>query len=103
MTEKRIQQVIEIEKQAEEIHQSALREAGQLPAEAEQESQALIAKIRAEAEEEARGIVAAAQGQDQAAGILAEAEGRKGDLESKAKANFDKAVAFVLDRVTGRE
>jgi V/A-type H+-transporting ATPase subunit G/H len=102
MSEKRIQQVLEIEKQAQEIHEKARRAAQELPVAAEQEAQALIAKARTDAEEEARRLVAAAQAEDESKGILADVERRKSALESKAKANFDKAVAYVLDRVTGQ-
>ena len=54
MNEKRIEQVLEIEKQAQAILDAATREADQLPARAEQEAQAMIAQVRADAEAEAR-------------------------------------------------
>jgi hypothetical protein len=44
MNNKYIQQVLEIEKKSQEIHEKAKREAQQLPILAEQEAQALIAK-----------------------------------------------------------
>jgi cell division septum initiation protein DivIVA len=99
MNEKHIQQVLEIEKQAQEIHEVALREAQQLPIQAEQEAQALIAKAKAEAHEEARAMLAQAQpGDGSGAADLPAA----GGPEASAKQNFDKAVAFVLERVIGR-
>ena len=55
MNEK-IKQVLEIEKQAQEIQEKATRDAQEIPVKAEQEAQALIAKAKAEAEEEARKI-----------------------------------------------
>ena len=61
MNENRIQQVLEIEKQAQEIHEVALRDAQQLPILAEQESQVVMEKARAGAQEEARQLVANAQ------------------------------------------
>ena len=61
MNEKRIQQVLEIEKQAKTIHEAALHEAEQLPVLAEKEAQALIEKTRQDAQEEARRVVARAQ------------------------------------------
>jgi len=102
MNNKYIQQVIEIEKQSQEIHEKARREAQELPVLAEQESQALIEKAKAEAQEEARKIVAEAQAQDSAKDILAEIERKNSEIEAKANSNLDKAVAYVLERVIGR-
>jgi V/A-type H+/Na+-transporting ATPase subunit G/H len=102
VNEKHIQQVLEIEKKAQEIQEQAQREAQELPRVAEQEAQALIAKAKAEAQEEARRILTEAQAEDKAKEILAEVERQNSELEAKANANFDKAVAYVLERVVGR-
>jgi len=48
LNEKNIQEVLEIEKQADAIHEAALHEAQQIPVQAEQEAQALIEKARAD-------------------------------------------------------
>jgi cell division septum initiation protein DivIVA len=101
--EKRIQRVLEIERQAQAIREAALRAAEQLPIQAEQEAQTLIEKARADAEEEARQSVANAQAQAECARILAQAEEESRRLEALAMSHFDHAVGFVLDRVTGRE
>ena len=102
MNEKHIQQVLEIEKQAQEIHEAAVKEAQQLPVLAEQEAQALIEKAKAEAQQEAREMVSKVQADDESARILSEAEEKSRQLESLAKSNLDKAVAYVLERVAGR-
>jgi V/A-type H+-transporting ATPase subunit G/H len=102
MNNKYIQQVLEIEKQSQEIHEKAKREAQELPVLAEQEAQALIAKAKTEAQEEARQIVAQAQAKDEAEGILDEINKKKSEIEELANANLDKAVAYVLERVMGR-
>ena len=102
VNEKHIQQVLEIEKQAQEMYEKAVKDAQQLPVTAEQEAQALIAKAKAEAEEEARRILAEAQAEDRANEVLADVERQKAELEAKANANLDKAVAYVLERVIGR-
>lgn len=102
MNEKHIQQVLEIEKQAQEIHEVALREAQQLPIQAEQEAQALIARAKAEAHEEARTMLAQAQPGDSSGAGAADAPAAVSELAASAKQNFDKAVAFVLERVIGR-
>jgi hypothetical protein len=103
MNENRIQQVLEIEKQAQEIHETAVRDAQQLPVLAEQEGQALIANARAKAEEEARAIIARAQAEEETARILSQAEKKNREAEALAMSNFDRAVAYVLERVINKE
>jgi len=102
MNEKHIQQVLEIEKQAQGIQEKAKREAQEIPVKAEQEAQAVIAKAKSEAQEDARKMIADIQ----AAGVSAQAAAglasNNNEIEANAKANFDKAVAFVLERVIGR-
>ena len=102
MNNKYIQQVLEIEKQSQEIHEKAKREAQELPVLAEQEAQALIAKAKAEAQEEARQIITQAQAEDEAEELLDEVKRKNSEFEALANANFDKAVAYVLERVIGR-
>ena len=60
-------------------------------------------KARADAQEEARQIVAKARAEDEAARLLAEAEEKNRQLEATATSNFDRAVDYILDRVTGRD
>ena len=103
MNENRIQQVLEIEKQAQEIHEIALRDAQQLPISADQESQAMMEKVRAGAQEEARQLVANAQAKEETDRILLEAEKKNGQTEALAMSNFDRAVNYILDRVIGKE
>jgi vacuolar-type H+-ATPase subunit H len=102
VNEKHIQQVLDIEKKAQEIQEQAEREAQELPRLAEQEAQALITKAKAEAQEEGRRIIAEAQAGDEAKEILAEVERKNSELEAKASDNLDKAVTYVLERVIGR-
>lgn len=102
MNENHIRQVIEIEKQAQEIQEKAKREAQEIPVRAEQEAQALIAKAVSDAHEEARKMIAGVQSSDASGQIAAEETSRNNELEASVKKNFDKAVAFVLDRVVGR-
>ena len=102
MNEKNIQQVLQIEKQAQEIHEAAVREAQQLPVMAEQEAQALIEKAKADAQQEAREMVSKVQADEEGGRILSEVEEKSRELEAQAKSNFDRAVAYVLERVAGR-
>ncbi len=102
MNDKRIEQVLDIEKQAQGIYDAATREAEEVPARAEQEAQAMIAQARESAEAEARKIIEAAESQDKAKDIAASMAKTSSDAEVKAKANLEKAVAYVLDRVIGK-
>jgi vacuolar-type H+-ATPase subunit H len=103
LNEKNIQEVLEIEKQAEAIHQAALHEAQQIPVKAEQEAQALLEKSRAAAKEEARKILENAQAEEESARIMSEAESQIRRTDGLAKKNFDRAVSYVMARVIGRE
>ncbi len=102
MNEKNIRQVLEIEKQAQELQEKAKREAQEIPVRAEQEAQALLARARAEAQEEARKIVIGVQAEDRSKDMMAEVTTKSAEFEALAKKNFDKAVADVLDRVLGK-
>jgi hypothetical protein len=103
MNENRIQQVLEIEQKAQEIHEVALRDAQQLQVSADKESQATLEKSRVEAQAEARQLIADAQAKEEIARILTEAEAKNLQVEALAMSNFDRAVNFILDRVVGRE
>ena len=103
MNEKHIQQVLEVEKQAQEIHEAAVREAQQIPLLAEQEAQAMIETARKDAHLEARQMVSTVQAGDESSRILAQAEEKNRQFETLAISNFDRAVAYVVERVLGRE
>jgi vacuolar-type H+-ATPase subunit H len=103
LNEKRIQQVLDIEKQAQTVRDAAVSDAEKLPAQAEQEAQALIEKAHADAEEEARQLIAKAQADEETTRIQSQAQEKVQETEALAKKNFDQAVAYVLDRVVGRE
>ena len=102
MNEKHIQQVLDIEKRAQEIHEAAMKEAQQLPVLAEQEAQALIEKAKAEAQQKAREMVSEVTADEESARILSEAEEKNKQFEALAISNLDRAVSYVLDRVIGR-
>jgi len=103
MDEKRIQEVLKIEKQAQDIYDAALREAEQLPVLANQESQSLIEKTRTDAEAEARRLVANAEAKEECARILADAEDKSNRMKGLAMSHMERAVGYVLDRVAGRD
>jgi vacuolar-type H+-ATPase subunit H len=103
LNEQRIQQVLEIEKQAQEIHQAALHDAKELQKQAEQEAQTLTEKTRAEAQDEAKQLASDRQADDECARILAASEDKSRELETLAAQHFDRAVDYVLNRLMGRE
>lgn len=103
MNENRIQQVLMIEKEAQEVSDAAIREAEQFPILAEQESQAMIEKTKASAIEEAKQLVATAEAKDECARIQAEAEEKISRTKSLSAGNFESAVAHVISQVIGRE
>jgi len=103
MNEKRIEQILDIEKQAQEIIDAATRDAEQLPARADQEAQELIKQARASAQEEARQLLAKGQAEEEVAGIVSKAEDKNREIEKLAMAHLDRAVAYVLERVIGGE
>jgi vacuolar-type H+-ATPase subunit H len=102
MNEKRIEQVLEIEKQAQQILDAATRDAEQLPARAEQEARDMVERARSQAQEEARQMLEKAQSQEETAGIQSKADEKNRETEQRAMKNLDKAVAYVLDRVIGK-
>jgi vacuolar-type H+-ATPase subunit H len=98
-----IQKVLEIEKQADKIHEKAIHDADQLPVQAEQEAQAIVEKTRIAAQNEAAQLVDQAKVQEQSANILTDAERNIQHTESLASNNLNRAVAYVVARVIGRE
>jgi vacuolar-type H+-ATPase subunit H len=103
LKDQRIQEILEIEKSAQAIYEKAVKEAEQLPIQAEKEAQAIIAKIRADAEEEARNMLESAKAEDEIAKISADADEKVKRANTLAAANFHRAVSYVLNRVVGKE
>ena len=103
MNENRIKQVLEFEKQAQEVYDAALRDAQQLPIVADQEARAIVEKARAAAQEQARELIAKAKADDETSRILSQAEEKNRQTGALAMSNFDRAVNYILDRVIGRE
>jgi vacuolar-type H+-ATPase subunit E/Vma4 len=103
LNEKRIEQVLEIEKQALAIHEAALKEAEQIPIMAEKEALALVENARREAEEKARQIEANAEPKEECDRIMAQAIDSARETTELGMSNFDRAVSYVLNRVIGKE
>ena len=103
LDDKRIQQVLEIEKQADAEYEKAISQAAQLPLQAEKDAQALIEKARADAQDEAKNLIEKAKSEEESDRISEDAQERVHKMESLATINFDHAVTYVLARVVGRE
>jgi vacuolar-type H+-ATPase subunit H len=102
MNEKRIEQVMQIEKQAQQLLDSAKQEAAHLPVQAERDAQKIVERTRAEAQAAAQKIIARAAAQDETAKIQADADKKIRDSEDVAKKNLGRAVEYVLDTVLGK-
>jgi vacuolar-type H+-ATPase subunit H len=103
VNEERLRQILELEKRANAIHQDAAREAEQLPGQARKQGRALIEQARAEAQAQARQMIDQAQETEECGHILNEANQEADRMRALAMAHFDRAVSFVLNRLTGRE
>ncbi len=102
MNEKRIQEVIEIEKKADEIFNKAVAEAERMPQQAEQEVKTLIESSRLQAEKEAQTLLANAQTKDESDKILSQAQETTQKNATLAKHNFERSTTYVISRVVGR-
>jgi vacuolar-type H+-ATPase subunit H len=103
LNEKRIQEVIDLEKQADEIYEKAVKEAQQIPLQAENKAKEIIVKSREEAEKEAKEILASAEAKKECDKILSETEAEIERSQALSKRNLDRAVTYVISRVVGRE
>jgi len=103
LNENRIQQVLEIEKQANTIRDEMIRSAALLPVQAEKEAQAMVEKERAEAQDEANQMLAKAKAEQESADIMSQSNEKILHIETLAKGNFNRAVSYVVARVIGRE
>jgi vacuolar-type H+-ATPase subunit H len=103
LNEKRIQDVIEIEKQADEIYQKAVIEAARIPQLAETEAKKIVEKARQDAETEARQLIAEASVKEQTDRILAETEEKIQHNQKMAKNHFEHATSYVISRILGQK
>jgi hypothetical protein len=98
MNEKRIQEVIEIEKRAQQLLATASRAAEDLPAKAEIEAREIIEQP------ELRKARARSCWNDPArktSGEIIEVAGQDGEDDRLAEKNMEKAVTYVLQQVIG--
>lgn len=102
MNEKRIQEVVKIEKQADEIFAKAVSEAERIPLLAEQETKSLIENGRSEAEKEAKVLLESSQTNEETNRILSDAESKIEHNSILAKRNIERATTYVISRVVGR-
>ena len=103
MNEERIQQVLNIEKEAQQIHDTAVHDSEQLLIAADQEVSTIIENAQSEAQKEARRLVSEAEAKEESAHILADAQTKVNRTKDLSGGNFEHAVLYVLDRATGKE
>ncbi|MFN2108944.1 MAG: hypothetical protein ACK2UI_04730 [Anaerolineae bacterium] len=103
MNDDYLQQIAELEKQARSIYDAAVEEAEQLPAQTEASAHTLLDKARADAEAQAKQMLAEAKRKSESESILQQANQETERMKTLAMNHFDRAVAFVLDRLTGKE
>lgn len=103
MNEERVKQLREIEKQAHDLYEQAVRESQQLPQQAESEARHLLEKTRAEAQAEAQSIISAAKSKSEDQSILKQAEEDAARKEALGMNNLERAVKYVLNRVAIRQ
>jgi vacuolar-type H+-ATPase subunit H len=101
MNEKRIQEVIEIEKQAQQLLATASRAAEDLPAKAEIEAREIIEQARAAARQEAKKLLERTAAEDEAAEIISTSQAKMGEGDRLVEKNMEKAVTYVLQQVIG--
>ncbi len=102
MNEKRIEQVMEIEREAQRILDAAREQAARLPLDADRDAQDLIEKARLEAEAEAKRIIDEAGAKQETQQILSTADEHIRQSEATAAANQQRAIDYVLDKVLGK-
>lgn len=103
INEKYIQQVLEIEREADGIYERAVKEAEQIPVAAQKEAQEIIERAKSEAQEEARKIAASTKAQEESARILSQSEDKVRRMKTSASSRTDMAVHYILDQVAGKE
>ncbi len=105
MTQETVARILEIEKEAVDIHEAAEERAGGLIAEARRATDELRRQGLTEARERAERLreTAKRSAEAQRQEILAEAEAEAERMEERLVQNLDDAVAFLIDRVAHRE
>jgi vacuolar-type H+-ATPase subunit H len=103
VNEERVQQILDIESQAQDLYQQAVHQAEELPDQAEQEAQELIEKARQDAQAQAKQLVDEAQARDACDNLIHQAQVEAERMENLARGHLDRAVGYVLDRLAGKD
>ena len=104
MSQAMIARVLSIEREATRVRDQAVAQAAQVAVDFEKEASAARDKVLREARAQAARIEEEGQAAAEAerAKVLEQAEVDAQRMERLAAQNFDKAVKFILDQVTGR-
>jgi len=103
VNEERVKQLRDIEKQARELYEQAVRESQQLPQQAENEARQLLEQAGVEARAEAQRILSVAKEKSGDESILIQAKEDADKKEALATNNLERAVKYVLNRVAIRQ
>ena len=105
MEQERVAQVLDIERQALQVHRDAEQRAEKILDKARDDAAQLHKQTLAAAHEEADQMLEQAREDAKAKRqrILAQAEQKAKEFEASAEPNHDRAVNFVVDQVAGRE
>lgn len=103
MNEKHVQELVEIERQAQALLDSARRDAERLPVQAEREAHELLERARSDARAQAQEMIDDARGGEEGASVLLKAQDEMQRDEKTAAGNLDQAVEYVMARLLGVE
>jgi vacuolar-type H+-ATPase subunit H len=105
LSEEIIRQILDIERQAQDIHDEAQREAARIVEQAQRDADLSRRRAEEEAREEARGLLDEARrgAQQEGERILSRKREELRRIEEQAHSHMDEAIRYVLDGVAGRE
>jgi DNA-binding FadR family transcriptional regulator len=102
MNEKYLKKVLSVEAEAQAAYDQAVDEVNELPVGAEDKVNELLEKTRKKAEVEAARLIAQASDKQMIDKILWQSEQEIKQEETRAAANFLRAIDFVVQNVLGR-
>ena len=99
MNKQKVQQILQIEASAQEIHNSAQQEAKKIVFDAQTEVDDLREQMHLDVKHETEKILDQALATERRSRILNQSRRDGEKKEDQAKKNFDNAVSFVLDQI----
>ena len=103
MNKQKVQQILQIESNAQKIRSDAQQAAKQMLIDVQVEVSQLQSQVRQDAEQETEQILNQALSKEKGSRILNQAKTSGQKKETLAKQNFDHAVDFVLEQITRQD